>query len=61
MTYSGEREILEHHSGRKIGHQVRDGVTIPQSKIPTQNYSCLKGQRMEKSLRRRNSRDWPNF
>jgi hypothetical protein len=33
MPYSGEREFVEPTSSRKIGHQVRDGVVIPQSKL----------------------------
>jgi hypothetical protein len=28
---SVERELVEHISSRKTGHQVRDGVAIPQS------------------------------
>jgi hypothetical protein len=32
MPYSKEREIIEPTSSRKIGHQVREGVAIPQSK-----------------------------
>jgi len=31
MPYSGERELDEPISSRKTGHQVRDGVGIPQS------------------------------
>jgi hypothetical protein len=33
MPYSGERDLVEHTSSRKTQHQVRDGVTIPQSKL----------------------------
>jgi hypothetical protein len=33
MPYSGERELVEPTSSRKTGHQVRDGVVIPQSKL----------------------------
>jgi hypothetical protein len=33
MPYSGERELVEPTSNRKAGHQVRDGVAIPQSKL----------------------------
>jgi hypothetical protein len=33
MPYSGERELVEPTSSRKTGHQVRDGVAIPQSKL----------------------------
>ena len=29
----GERELVELTSNRKTGHQVRDGVAIPQSKL----------------------------
>jgi hypothetical protein len=32
MPYIGERELVEPTSSRKTGHQVRDGVAIPQSK-----------------------------
>jgi hypothetical protein len=31
MPYSKERELIELTSSRKTGHQVRDGVTTPQS------------------------------
>jgi hypothetical protein len=30
---SREREFIEPTSGRKIGHQIRDGVAIPQSQF----------------------------
>jgi len=33
MPYNGERELVEPISSRKTGHQVRDGVAIPQSKL----------------------------
>jgi hypothetical protein len=33
MTYSEEGELVEPTSSRKTGHQVRDGVTIPESKV----------------------------
>jgi hypothetical protein len=33
MPYSGEREVVELTSRRKIGHQVMDGVAIPESKL----------------------------
>jgi hypothetical protein len=33
MTFYRQRELLEHTSSRKTGHQVRDGVAIPQSKL----------------------------
>jgi hypothetical protein len=36
-----ERELIESTSSRKTGHQVREGVAIPQSKL-THNCSCLK-------------------
>ena len=29
MPGSRERELIEHTSNRKTGHQVRDGVVIP--------------------------------
>jgi hypothetical protein len=33
MPYSGERELIEPTSSRKTGHQVRNGLAIPQSKL----------------------------
>jgi hypothetical protein len=33
MPYIGERELVETTSRRKKGHQVRDGVPVPQSKL----------------------------
>ena len=33
MPNSGERELVESTSSRKTGHQVRDGVAIPQSHL----------------------------
>ena len=33
IPYSGERELVEPTSSRKTGHQVSDGVAIPQSKL----------------------------
>jgi hypothetical protein len=33
MPYSRERELVEPTSSRKTGHQVSDGVAIPQSKL----------------------------
>jgi hypothetical protein len=33
MPYNRERELLEPISSRKTGHQVRDAVAIPQSKL----------------------------
>jgi hypothetical protein len=42
MPYSEKRELEEPTSSRKNGHQVRDGVAIPQSKSLTHNCSCLK-------------------
>jgi hypothetical protein len=35
MPDSRERELIEHTSNRKTGHQVRDGVAIPQSHLRT--------------------------
>jgi len=35
MAYSGERELTESTTRRKTGHQVRNGVAIPQSKTLT--------------------------
>ena len=33
MPNSRERELIEPTSSRKTGHQVRDGVAIPQSHL----------------------------
>ena len=33
MPYIAERELVEPTSSRKTGHQVRDRVAIPQSKL----------------------------
>ena len=33
MHYIGDRELVEPTSKSKTGHQVRDGVAIPQSKL----------------------------
>jgi hypothetical protein len=33
MLYSEERELVEPASSRKIGHQVKDRIAIPQSKL----------------------------
>jgi hypothetical protein len=33
MPYSGEKELVEPISSRRSGHQVREGVAIPQSKL----------------------------
>jgi hypothetical protein len=38
-SYSGERELVEPTASRKTGHKVRKGVTIPQTKLLTQNCS----------------------
>jgi hypothetical protein len=35
IPYSVEREVVEPTFSRKTGHQVRDGVAIPQSKTLT--------------------------
>jgi hypothetical protein len=40
--YSGERELVESTSSRKIGIKWRVEVAIQQSKTLTQNCSCLK-------------------
>jgi hypothetical protein len=42
MPYSGDRELVKPTSSIKTGHQVKDGVAIPQSKTLTHNCSCLK-------------------
>jgi hypothetical protein len=33
MLYSGERRLVEPTSSRKMGHQLRGGVAIPQSHL----------------------------
>jgi hypothetical protein len=33
MLYIRKRELVELTSSRKTGHQLRDGVAIPQSKL----------------------------
>jgi hypothetical protein len=33
MTYFGKKELVEPTSSRKTGHQMREGVAIPQSKL----------------------------
>lgn len=33
MSYSGEKELIEPTTSRKTGHQLRDRVAIPQSKL----------------------------
>jgi hypothetical protein len=33
MPYNGERELVEPPPAERHGHQVRDGVAIPQSKL----------------------------
>jgi hypothetical protein len=57
MPYIGERELVEPTSSKKTGHQVRDGVSIPLSKlrpiiVPSER---IIGLEMEKSLRKRSS------
>jgi hypothetical protein len=42
MPNSGKRELIEFTSSRKTEHQVQGWVAIQQSKILTQNVSCLK-------------------
>jgi hypothetical protein len=61
MPYSKEREIIEPTSSRKIGHQVREGVAIPQSKpwpiiVPIWR---IIGMEMERSWRKRRSSNRP--
>jgi hypothetical protein len=38
MPYSGQWELIESTSIRKIGYQVRSGVAIPQSRVLTHNF-----------------------
>ena len=33
VLYTGARELIESTSSRKTGHQVRDGVAMPQSHL----------------------------
>ena len=61
MCYTGERELIEPTSS--TGHQMRDGVAIPQSKTLTQFLLSDRtaGRKMEKNLRKRRSSDRPNW
>jgi hypothetical protein len=49
---SRERELIDPTSSRETGHQVRDGVAIPQ-------YERITGMEMERSLSKRKSRVKP--
>ena len=56
MPNSEERELVESTSSTKKGLKWRNGVANPQSKLLTQNCSCLKrtsGTKMEKRLKER--------
>ena len=59
MPDSRERELIEPTSVRKTGHQMRDGVAIPQSKLWPRIVPVWKNCRdeMEKRLRERRSSD----
>ena len=45
MPDSREREFMEPTSSRKTGHQMRDGVAIPQSKLSSINVPVRKNYR----------------
>ena len=52
MSDSVKRELVEPTASRKTGHQVRDRFAVPQSRVLTQNCSCLKvlhGQKWRKA------------
>jgi hypothetical protein len=55
MPYSGDRELVEPPSSKKTGHQVRDTVDLPQSKLLPILFLSERtaGMGMEKSLRKR--------
>jgi hypothetical protein len=53
MPDSREMELVEPTSSRKTGHQVKDGVAIPQSTTLTHNCSCLKELQEQKWRRRK--------
>ena len=57
MPNSREREIIEPTSSRKTGHQVKDGVAIPQSQLLLTER--ITGMEMKRILRKRMSRDRP--
>jgi hypothetical protein len=60
MPVSREKDFIEPTSSRKTGHQVMDGVAIPQSHDPELSLSeRIPGNEMERSLRKRRSRDRP--
>ena len=61
ISYSGEREHVEPISRRKKGHQVRDGVAIPQSKTLIFLSQRTGGTEMVKSLRNKRSSDSPKL
>ena len=42
IPHSGEKELVESTSSRKILHQVEGWSCHPQSKTLTQNFYCLK-------------------
>jgi hypothetical protein len=62
MPNRQERELAESTSSRK-GIKWRNEVAIPQSKTPTENWSCLREQqgKMEKRFRERRSKDLHNL
>jgi hypothetical protein len=58
MPNSREREIIEPTSSRKTGHQVKDGVAIPQSQLLLTER--ITGMEMKRILRKRMSSNRPN-
>ena len=58
MPNSREREITESTSNRKTGHQVKDGVAIPQSQLLLTER--ITGMEMKRILRKRMSSNRPN-
>jgi hypothetical protein len=57
MPDSRERELVAITSSRKTGHQMREGVAIPQSNSDTYLFLSERtaGMEMERSLRKRRS------